>query len=70
MSNGVTLKATQKRLRLKDAEVCATAGVSIGTLHRVYSDHPTVTKESVEKIRGALETLRKQLVQSLGKAAG
>lgn len=61
MRDGRELKATQKRLRLKDAEVCAEAGVSIGTLRRVYENHPNVTEASVNKILKALEVLRQKM---------
>jgi transcriptional regulator with XRE-family HTH domain len=71
MGNGKTLKATQKRLRLKDAEICAEAGVSIGTLRRVYADHPNVTEESVNKVLRALEALRQKMAIAINsKAAG
>lgn len=61
MRNGGELKAAQKRLRLKDAEVCVEAGVSMGTLRRVYENHPKVTDESVNKVLMALETLRQKV---------
>lgn len=61
MNDGREMRATQKRLRLKDAEVCAEAGVSIPTLRRVYENHPKVTEESVNKVLKALEALRKEL---------
>ncbi len=72
MARGKILKDTQKRLRLKDAEVCVEAGVSIGTLARVYADHPRVTDESVNKVIRALEALRNKfaLVVNNSKSAG
>ncbi len=71
MKDGGDLKATQKRLRLKDAEVCAKAGVSMGTLRRVYRNHPTVTEESVNKVSKALEVLRVEMVSAItSQAAG
>jgi DNA-binding LacI/PurR family transcriptional regulator len=69
MRDGHVLKAAQKRLRLKDAEVCAEAGVSIGTLHRVYNNHPTVTDESVNKVLKALEVLRQKLARTINAKA-
>jgi tRNA splicing ligase len=71
MRNGCELKATQKKLRLKDAEVCAEAGVSIGTLRRVYMNHPNVTEDSVNKVLKALEALRQKMAIVINsKAAG
>jgi DNA-binding LacI/PurR family transcriptional regulator len=69
MRDGNDLKAIQKRLRLKDAEVCVEAGVSIGTLRRIYSNEPTVTQESVNKVLTALERLRHRLMASLNAKA-
>lgn len=71
MRNGQELKAIQKRLRLKDAEICAEAGISIGTLRRVYGQNPTVTDESVNKVSKALDTLRQKMADALNaKEAG
>jgi DNA-binding LacI/PurR family transcriptional regulator len=71
MRDGTELKAIQKRLRLKDAEVCAEAGVSMGTLQRVYGCHPRVTDDSVNKVLRALETLRQRVAASASsKVAG
>lgn len=71
MIKGNELKATQKRLRLRDAEVCAEAGISIGTLHRVLRDHPRVTPDSVNKVSRAIEILRQKMVVAINsKAAG
>jgi hypothetical protein len=63
--SGYELKQIQKLLRVKDAEVCAEAGIAINTLRRVYSDNPNVTQESVEKVKHALEILRERLRRSL-----
>jgi len=69
MEDGRKLKATQKRLRLKDAEVCAEAGVSMGTLRRVYGNHPNVTDESVNKVLKALEVLRQKMAFAINSKA-
>lgn len=70
-TDGRLLKQTQKRLRLKDAEVCVAAGLSMGTLRRVYENHPKVTDESVDKVKAALEELREKLAYTINsKAAG
>lgn len=71
MTNGRELREKQKRLRLREAEVCAEAGVSIGTLRRVYENHPRVTEESVNKVVRALEALRQKMAFLINsKAAG
>lgn len=71
MKDGRELRATQKRLRLKEAEVCAEAGVSTGTLRRVYENHPRVTEDSVNKVLKALETLRMRMASVVNsKVAG
>jgi DNA-binding LacI/PurR family transcriptional regulator len=59
------MKSIQKRLRVTDAEICAEAHLSMATLRRVYSDHPKVTRESVDKVKQALEVLRLRRLQSL-----
>lgn len=69
MRNGQSLKAMQKRLRLRDAEICAEAGVSMGTLRRVYEDHPKVTDDSVNKVAKALEALRRKLLFTIESKA-
>lgn len=70
MKAGSELRAKQKRLRLKDAEVCAEAGISIGTLQRVYGDHPKVTEDSVNKVSTALEALRAKLAPAYNSKTG
>lgn len=71
MTRGTKLRAMQKRLRLKAAEICAEAGVSMGTLQRIYLDHPKVTDESVSKVIEALETLRQRVAaDASSKVAG
>lgn len=66
--DGVALRAAQKRFRLTEAEVCAEAGVSIGTLRRVYENNPRVRLETVNKVQDALESCRRKLSETFAKS--
>lgn len=58
--SGKEIKALAKEARLRPTEICATAGISIPTLYKVYNDRVT-DDESKTKVLAAIRVLRAQV---------
>lgn len=68
--DGSKLRKLQEELDVNTMDVAVTADLHPQTIYRVYNNDPTVSRNTVKRVRKALSHLQEKLTPSNSKSAG